>query len=164
VILKLPGRHLIAVAAVLLAALDLGACGGSGPSGFTARTPPANSSDFSMVLPSPEMADETEDLLTSQAGAKYASPRCEPADSLDGVGEFNFDCTAKDRRRGEWFKLDVVVFGTESGEPELGPVGQLLCNPVNSRGEDLPSCNGGIPVSPDLRAAGRAAATGAAGR
>jgi hypothetical protein len=68
------------------------------------------------------MANETEALLASQRPTFYRSPRCVPADSLDGVGEFNFKCTAKDLARGERIKLGVVVFGSESGEPKLGPV------------------------------------------
>ena len=43
-----------------------------------------------------------------------------PAKSLDGTGEFNFDCTAEDRQRGKRVKLDVVVYGTDSGDPSVG--------------------------------------------
>jgi len=84
------------------------------------------------------MADETEALITGKHGDIYASSECVPADSLDGTGEFNFDCTAEDRKRGERLKLDVVVNGSVSGEPELGPVIGYVCDPVNDRGEDLP--------------------------
>jgi hypothetical protein len=66
------------------------------------------------------MTDEAEDLIASRHGDSYASPECLPAKSLDGSGEFNFDCTAEDRRRGERVKLDVVVYGSDSGEPSLG--------------------------------------------
>lgn len=55
------------------------------------------------------MTDEAEALIASKHGDSYASPECLPAKSLDGTGEFNFDCTAKDRRRGERVKLNVVV-------------------------------------------------------
>lgn len=38
-------------------------------------------------------------------------------------------------------KLDVTVNGSESGEPDLGPVIAYPCEPVNAQGEDLPrSC------------------------
>jgi hypothetical protein len=84
------------------------------------------------------MTDEAEALITSKFGDTYASPECVAADSLDGTGEFNFDCTAEDRQRGERLKLDAVVNGSESGEPVLGPVGEYVCDPVNARGEDLP--------------------------
>lgn len=84
------------------------------------------------------MADEAEALITSKYGDAHASPQCVPADSLDGTGEFNFDCSAYDRRHGERLKLDVVVKGSESGEPVLGPLSVYPCNPVNARGEDLP--------------------------
>lgn len=84
------------------------------------------------------MANEAEALVASEHRDTYASPRCVPADSLEGTGEFNFDCTAEDKRRGERFKLDVVVNGSESGKPELGPVIELICDPVNARDEDLP--------------------------
>jgi hypothetical protein len=66
------------------------------------------------------MADEAEDLITSTHGDSYASPECLPAKSLDGTGEFNFDCTAEDWQRGKRVKLDVVVYGSDSGEPSLG--------------------------------------------
>ena len=68
------------------------------------------------------MTDEAEALITSKYGDSYTVPKCVPAKSLDGTGEFNFDCTAEDRRRGERLKLDAVVKGSESGEPILGPV------------------------------------------
>jgi hypothetical protein len=61
-----------------------------------------------------------------------------PPTVLDGTGEFNFDCTAEDQRRGERIKLGVVVKGSDSGEPKLGPVIGYVCDPVNTRGEDLP--------------------------
>lgn len=131
-------RHpdLIASASAVLVALGLTACGDSGQPSFTVGSPPTKPSEFSTVRPSPEMADEAEVLVTSKYGDTYASPECLPADSLDGTGEFNFDCTAEDRRRGERFKLDVVVNGSESGEPVLGPVGEYVCDPVNARGEE----------------------------
>lgn len=66
------------------------------------------------------MTDETEALITSRHGDSYASPECLPAKSLDGTGEFNFDCTAEDRRRGERVNLDVVVYGSDSGDPSVG--------------------------------------------
>jgi hypothetical protein len=84
------------------------------------------------------MADEAEGLITNKYGDAYASPECEPAESLDGTGEFNFDCTAEDRRRGDRIKLDAVVNGSASGQPVLGPVVAYLCDPVNAQGEDLP--------------------------
>jgi hypothetical protein len=68
------------------------------------------------------MTEEAEELLAADRERAYSSPRCAPEKSLDGTGEFNFRCTAEDRRRGERSRLDVVVFGTESGEPVLGPV------------------------------------------
>jgi|GEM_PF-5711726 len=66
------------------------------------------------------MADEAEVLIASKHGESYASPECLPAKSLDGTGEFNFDCTAEDLRRRERVKLDVVVHGSDSGDPSLG--------------------------------------------
>ena len=66
------------------------------------------------------MADEAEDLISSKHGGSFASPECLPAKSLDGSGEFNFDCTAEDRQRGKRVKLDVVVYGADSGEPSFG--------------------------------------------
>lgn len=134
-------RHpqLIASAAAVLIALGLTSCGASGQSGFTTGSPPTKPSDFSTMRPTLEMANETEALLLSQRPGYFASPKCVPADSLDGVGEFNFDCTARDLEQGGWVKLGVVVFGTDSGEPKLGPVIAYACDPVNSRGEDLPS-------------------------
>jgi hypothetical protein len=137
--LRMRRPHLIASVSTVLVALGLTACGDSGQPGFTVGgVPPENPSEWSWGHPSPEMTDETETLITSKYGDIYASPECVPAKSLDGTGEFNFDCTAKDLRRGEWFKLDAVVKGSESGEPVLGPVGEYLCDPVNARGEDLP--------------------------
>jgi len=68
------------------------------------------------------MTDEAEDLIASEHGDSYAFPECLPAKSLDGTGEFNFDCTAEDRQRGKRVKLDVVVYGSDSGEPSLGVV------------------------------------------
>jgi hypothetical protein len=114
--------RLIASGLVILVAFGLASCGDSRQAGWTARTPPPDPSDYSMIHPTQEMADETEALLADRDWAPLASPKCIPADSLDGVGEFNFDCTARDPRRGERVKLDVVVFGSESGEPELGSV------------------------------------------
>lgn len=84
------------------------------------------------------MADEAEALVTGKLGDTYAFPDCVPADSLDGTGEFNFDCTAEDRQRGERIKLDVVVKGSDNGEPEIGPVTAFPCERMNPRGEDLP--------------------------
>lgn len=84
------------------------------------------------------MADEAEALVVARERGIYASPECVPADSLDGTGEFNFDCTAEDQQRGEQIKLDVVVNGSDSGEPRLGPVIGYVCDPVNAQGEDLP--------------------------
>lgn len=66
------------------------------------------------------MTDEAEDLIVSKHGGSFASPECLPAKSLDGTGELNFDCTAEDRQRGKRVKLDVVVYGTESGDPSVG--------------------------------------------
>jgi hypothetical protein len=66
------------------------------------------------------MADEAEVLIASKRGDSYASPECLPAKSLDGTGEFNFDCTAEDRQRGERVRIDVVVYGSDSGDPSLG--------------------------------------------
>ncbi len=66
------------------------------------------------------MTDAAEDLISSKHGDSYASPECLPAKSLDGSGEFNFDCTAEDRQWGKRVKLDVIVYGTDSGEPGLG--------------------------------------------
>jgi hypothetical protein len=66
------------------------------------------------------MADEAEALIASKHGNSYGSPECRPAKSLDGTGEFNFDCTAEDLQRGERVKLDVVVYGSDSGDPSLG--------------------------------------------
>jgi hypothetical protein len=84
------------------------------------------------------MADESEALIAGRERDVYASPECVPADSLDGTGEFNFDCTAEDQQRGERIKLGVTVNGSDSGEPELGAVIGYVCDPVNARGEDLP--------------------------
>jgi hypothetical protein len=66
------------------------------------------------------MADEAETMIVSRHGSRFASPACRPAKSLDGTGEFNFDCTAEDLRREERVKLDVTVYGSDSGEPSLG--------------------------------------------
>jgi hypothetical protein len=84
------------------------------------------------------MADEAEALIASRERSVYTSPEYVPADSLDGTGEFNFDCTAEDQQRGERIKLGVVVNGSDSGEPELGPVVGYVCDPVNAQGKDLP--------------------------
>ena len=114
--------HLTFALLAILIAVGLTACGDSRPSGFTARSPPPSASDFSTMRPTTEMAKETETLLVRQHPAIYRSPKCVPADSLDGVGEFNFKCTAKYLGRSGRTKLGVVVFGSASGEPELGPV------------------------------------------
>jgi hypothetical protein len=66
------------------------------------------------------MADGAETLIASKHGDSYASPECLPAKSLDGTGEFNFDCAAEDRQRGKRVKIDVVVYGSDSGDPSLG--------------------------------------------
>jgi hypothetical protein len=87
------------------------------------------------------MANEAEALIASRERGVFTSPECVPADSLDGTGEFNFDCTAEDQQRGERIKLGVVVKGSASGQPKLGPVIGYVCDPVNAQGEDLPrSC------------------------
>jgi hypothetical protein len=113
--------HLIASASAVLVAFVLTACGGSAQPGFTVGDgPPRNPSEWSWGHPSPEMANEAEDLIASKHGDSYASPECLPAKSLDGTGEFNFDCTAEVRQRGKRVKLDVVVYGTDSGELSLG--------------------------------------------
>jgi hypothetical protein len=74
-----------------------------------------------MVLghPSPEMADGAETLIASKHGDSYASPECLPAKSLDGTGEFNFDCSRRSAT-GKRVKIDVVVYGSDSGDPSLG--------------------------------------------
>jgi hypothetical protein len=82
------------------------------------------------------MADEAEALITSKHRGIYASPECVPTDSLDGSGEFNFDCTAKDLQREERIKLGVTVNGSDSGKPELGPVLAYVCDPINARTKD----------------------------
>lgn len=131
-------RHprLIACASAALFAFGLAACGDSEPSGFTAagQLPPT---EFNSMYPSEEMARETEALIASERD-DLSDPRCVPAESLDGVGEFNFDCDAMDPRRGYRYKLSVVVMGSESGEPDLGPVIQSPCDPVDDQGNDLP--------------------------
>jgi hypothetical protein len=66
------------------------------------------------------MTNEAENLISSKHGDSYASPECLPAKSLNGTGEFNFDCTAEDRQREKRVKLDVVVYGSDSGDPSLG--------------------------------------------
>jgi hypothetical protein len=89
------------------------------------------------MRPSPQMADEAETLIEEQGA--YGSPDCEPADSLDGSGRFNFDCTGLDGQgSGERIKLGVTVNGSLSGRPDLGPVIAYSCDPVNAKGEDLP--------------------------
>jgi len=120
-----------------MAALGLAACGDSEPSGFTAagQLPPT---EFIGMYPSEEMARETEALIASERRDELSSPRCTPAESLDGVGEFNFECDAMDPRRGYRYKLNVVVMGSESGEPDLGSVLQVPCEPVDDQGNDLP--------------------------
>jgi hypothetical protein len=130
--------NLIVSVSAALIVLGLTACGGSGSAGFTVGNPPTKPSEFSTVRPSPQMANEAEDLIADKYRGMFASPKCVPTDSLDGTGEFNFDCTAEDLKRGERIKFDVTVKGSESGEPELGPVIGYMCDPVNSRGEDLP--------------------------
>lgn len=96
-------------------------CGGSAQSDFTVGDgPPKNPSEWSWSRPSAEMTEEAENLIEIKHGDSFASPKCLPAKSLDGSGEFNFDCTAEDRQRGERVKLDVVVYGSDSGEPSVG--------------------------------------------
>lgn len=137
--LRMRHPHLIASAFAVLIALGLTACGDSEQSGFTAGgSPPTEPSEFSTVRPSTEMADEAEGLIANKFRGTYASPECAPADSLEGTGEFNFDCVAEDQRRGERLKLGAVVNGSDSGQPKLGPVIEYVCDPVNARGEDLP--------------------------
>jgi hypothetical protein len=131
--------HLIASASAVLIALGLTACGDSEQPGFTAGgNPPTKPSEFSTVRPSSEMADEAESLIASKFRGTFASPECAPSDGLEGTGEFNFNCTIKDQQRGERLKLGVVVNGSDSGQPKLGPVTEYVCDPVNARGEDLP--------------------------
>jgi hypothetical protein len=79
------------------------------------------------------MTDEAEALIAGERGDIYAAPRCAPAKSLDGTGEFNFRCTAEDRGRGERVRLDVIVFGSRSGEPELGPILSYVSDPGRGR-------------------------------
>ena len=121
---------LIASAVTVLIALGLTACGDSSQSGFTAQgRPPLDPSDWTSGKPSPQMADEAEGLIASERGDSWASPDCVPEESLDGTGEFNFKCTAVDLGSGERRQLDVVVFGSESGRPELGPIIAYVCDP-----------------------------------
>jgi hypothetical protein len=82
------------------------------------------------------MADETDALIIRKHGDSYASPECVPARSLNGTGEFNFKCTAEDRKCGGRLKLDVVVFGSESGEPVLGGIGRYVRHLERTRGKD----------------------------
>lgn len=84
------------------------------------------------------MADEAETLIVGKFRGTYASPECVPADSLNGTGEFNFDCTAEYLQQGDRIRLGVTVKGSSSGEPELGPVIGYRCDRVNAQGEDLP--------------------------
>jgi hypothetical protein len=125
----------------ILIALGLAACGTSGPSGFTARgRPPLDPSQWTSGYPTPEMADETEALIIRKHGDLYASPKCVPAESLDGTGEFNFDCTAELRECKKRFQLDVVVFGSKSGEPELGSILVYLHHPGRDKDGRRRSC------------------------
>ena len=123
--------HFIASTVMVLVALGLAACGGgSAQSGFTTRgRPPANPSEWTWRKPSSQMADETEALITSKRGRIWASPECVPAKSLDGTGEFDFNCTVVDLGRKERRQLNVIVFGSESGQPVLGPIGGYVCDP-----------------------------------
>lgn len=129
--------HLITSAMTVLIILGLAACGNSGPSGFTARgRPPLDPSEWTHGYPSPEMADEAEALITRKHGDLYASPRCAPAKSLNGTGEFNFKCTAEVKECRKRFKLDVIVFGSKSGEPVLGGIIRYVHHPRNLRSAD----------------------------
>ncbi len=83
-------------------------------------------SEWTWGRPSPQMADEAEALITQEDGDRFESPECAGAKSLDGTGEFNFECTAEDRESGERRELDVLVFGSESGKPEPGEIGIYL--------------------------------------
>lgn len=112
-------RYLITSALTILVALGLAACGSSTPSGFTTRgRPPLDPSDWTWSRPSAQMADEAEALIVRERG--YAAAECVPEKSLDGTGEFNFDCVVEGRGREERRDLKVIVFGSESGEPVLG--------------------------------------------
>jgi hypothetical protein len=115
--------YLITSAMAVSVVLALTGCGGgsSADPGFTTRgRPPADPAKWTWGLPSSQMADEAEALIARER--EYASPECAPAKSLDGTGEFNFRCTAEDPGFGGRRRLDVIVFGSASGEPVLGPI------------------------------------------
>jgi hypothetical protein len=114
--------NLIAAVGLALVALGSTACGGSDESGFTTRgRPPVDPSEWTWGIPSSQMTDEAEKLIAGDKRAgSYASPECVPTKSLDGTGEFNFECTAQ--RGNEEVELQAIVFGSESGKPELGPI------------------------------------------
>lgn len=113
----------ITSALTVLVALGLAACGGSDQSGFTTRgRPPADPSEWTWSKPSSQMTDETEALITKERGDSFTSPECVPAKSLDGTGEFNFECSATEVGSNESREMSVIVFGSESGRPLLGPM------------------------------------------
>src|SRR5690242_12549451 len=115
--------HLIPFGLTVLVVLGLAACGGSSEPEWTERgRPPADPSDWTWGVPSSQMAEETETLIADQRGDLFASPDCVGTKSLDGTGEYRFDCTAKDRGRGERVEIEVTVFGSKTGEPELGGI------------------------------------------
>jgi hypothetical protein len=120
-------------------------CGGdTEQSGFTGLTKiPTEPADFQPFYPSAQMAEEAEGLIEdSSSGRSFGSPECVPAKSLEGVGEFNFDCTAFAHERGRRYRIDVVIRGSNTGETPGVSVAMSLCEPVDPRGVNLPSSCG----------------------
>lgn len=90
------------------------------------------------MRPSSEMTDEAEALIVSHHGDGYGSPECVPTKSLEGTGEFNFECTAEDRRRGERVEIDVVVHGSDSGDPEVTVLQNVWTSDFQAKGLPAP--------------------------
>jgi hypothetical protein len=141
VILGLLRRLTVFWAATVTVAALYGCGGDTEQSGFTGLTKiPTTPADFHHFYPSAEMAEEAETLVEeSPSGKVFGPPDCVPAKSLEGVGEFNFDCTAFAHDQGRRYRIDVVIHGSNTGEDPGVSIARSLCEPVDPRGVDLPS-------------------------